>query len=279
MILLFYFFLLGAKKEAVISPAANVWEDCTSSWPFGKPSLAAKEIKNSGPTGGDAGSLFAGSKTPDVTDVTSIVPARMKCYNGFSPPAQGSGFLSHQMHHPPIAPLQYTYRRASPPSLPPSCHRAHSENLSPHKKSRWEYIIWSEKQFVLAISCLCAKVISPPGAAAYQRAAATEWVVGITQPGFRTYTGHSKWPERNPRSVPGSCFDWEWMIKNPSLVLWWHSAEHIFTQRRRLSLRSVYDIKLYAMSKKPLSPAATTNVAASDLEFRVLSKLLVATPS
>lgn len=31
-----------------------------------------------------------------------------------------------------------------------------------------------------------------PWVAAYQRATAIEWVVGITQPGFRTYTGHSK---------------------------------------------------------------------------------------
>lgn len=67
---------------------------------------------------------------------------------------------SLQTHNPPITLLRYTYRRASPPSLLSQNTQKRGENQSPHKKSRWEYIIWSEKQFVLAIYCLCAKVIS-----------------------------------------------------------------------------------------------------------------------
>lgn len=56
--------------------------------------------------------------------------------------------------------FQYTYRHALPPSLLSHNTQKRGENQSPHKKSRWEYIIWSEKQFAMAISCLCTKVIS-----------------------------------------------------------------------------------------------------------------------
>ncbi|MEQ2202273.1 hypothetical protein XENOCAPTIV_004997 [Xenoophorus captivus] len=70
------------------------------------------------------------------------------------------GALLHHSKHTilPITLFQYTYRHASPPSL---VTQKRGEKQSPHKKSRWEYIIWSEKQFVLVISCLCAKVIPP----------------------------------------------------------------------------------------------------------------------
>lgn len=115
-----------------------------------------------------------------------------------------------------------------------------------------------------------------PWVAAYQRAAAIEWVVDITQPGFRTYTGHSKGRAHWAREIHGeadcarSCFDWDWMITTPPpppttlSVLWWHSeclhpAEHAFMQRRRWSLQSVMNIKLYVMSKKLLSQYSSDN--------------------
>lgn len=68
----------------------------------------------------------------------------------------------HHTNDLPTAQIQNTYRHDS---LPPSCHRTHSNaaSESPHQRSRWEYIIWSEKQLVLTISAACAgaEVISP----------------------------------------------------------------------------------------------------------------------
>lgn len=63
-----------------------------------------------------------------------------------------------------------------------------------------------------------------PWVAAYQRAAVIEWVAGITQPGFRTYTSHSKgrahWASEIhcDTDCVRSCFDWDWMITIPPVL-------------------------------------------------------------
>lgn len=121
--------------------------------------------------------------------------------------------------HPSIPLFQYTYRHALPPSLLSHNTQKRGENQSPHKKSRWEYIIWVRNNLFWP-SPACALKWSP-WVAAYQRAAAIEWVVGITQPGFRTYTGHSKGRAHWAREIHSeadcarSCFDWGWIITNP----------------------------------------------------------------
>ncbi len=100
--------------------------------------------------------------TSSVQAWTVLVEAN-RTENATTAPSSSSGlwlYHSKRTIHPSIAQLQYTYRHAFPPSLLSQNTQKRGENRSPHKKSRWEYIIWSEKQFVLAISCLCAKVIS-----------------------------------------------------------------------------------------------------------------------
>lgn len=66
---------------------------------------------------------------------------------------------TQSIYHSAPAHLQTCFA-SFPPSLLSHNTQKQGENQNPHKKSRWEYIIWSEKQFVLAIYCLCAKVIS-----------------------------------------------------------------------------------------------------------------------
>lgn len=178
-----------------------------------------------------------------------------------TPPAQSSAF-SQKTHNPPIALLQYTYRRALPPSLLSHNTQKRGENQSPHKKSRWEYIIWSEKQLVLAISCLCAKVISLSSSIS---AGSSYWVGG----------GHyTTWLQNlhRPLQRPGSLSERNPRWGRPCQIMFWlrlddnnppgfmmalseclHPAEHAFMQRRRWSLQSVMHIKLYVMFKKLLS--------------------------
>lgn len=146
----------------------HVWEDCTSSWPFGKLSLAGKE--NSGVTRwwlkfnywpkGPSVVLYCESQSPHIFERRwqRLMQIKRKSYNGWL--LQLKALLIHSKHtiHPSLCSSTPTDMLC----LPPSCHTTHKqgENQNPHKKSRWEYIIWSEKQFVLAIYCLCAKVIS-----------------------------------------------------------------------------------------------------------------------
>ena len=79
--------------------------------------------------------------------------------------------------------LWSAYGRASPrpplqpPPPPRSCHSTRRASAGPHKESRWEYIIWREKQLILTISRLCAQVISP--SSSYRVGG------GVTQPGFK----------------------------------------------------------------------------------------------
>lgn len=129
-----------------------------------------------------------------------------------TPPAQGSA-LSQQTHNPPITLFQYTYRRALPPSLLSYNTQKRGENHSPHKKSRWEYIIWSEKQFVLAIYCLCAKVISLSSSIS---AGSSYWVGGGH---YTTWLQNLHKPLQRARSLS------EW---NP---LWYRLCQIVFWLR------------------------------------------------
>lgn len=70
-----------------------------------------------------------------------------------------SSFRASFYHNSPITLFQYTYRKKRFASLLSHNTQKRGEKQSPRKKSRWEYIIWSEKQLVLAIYCLCVKVI------------------------------------------------------------------------------------------------------------------------
>lgn len=129
-----------------------------------------------------------------------------------TPPAQCSA-LSQQKHNPPITLFQYTYRRALPPSLLSYNTQKRGENHSPHKKSRWEYIIWSEKQFVLAIYCLCAKVISLSSSIS---AGSSYWVGGGH---YTTWLQNLHKPLQRARSLS------EW---NP---LWYRLCQIVFWLR------------------------------------------------
>lgn len=170
---------------------------------------------------GDGESSITGRKRPDAMIavngiVTSLVGARTapvdanqtEMLRRSTPPAQGSA-LSQQTHNL----LQYTYRRASPPSLlshntqnrartKAHIRRAGGSTLSGVRNNSF----WPSPACVLKWS---------PWVAAYQRATAIEWVVGITQPGFRTYTGHSKGQAHWVREIHAeadcarSCFDWD----------------------------------------------------------------------
>lgn len=106
------------------------------------------------------------------------------------------------------------------------------ENQSPHKKSRWEYIIWSEKQFVLAISCLFAKVISLSSSisagSSYWVGGGhyTTWLQNLHRPLQR---GHWAREIHAEADCARSCFDWDRMITIPP-VLWWHSLRAYILQ-------------------------------------------------
>lgn len=167
--------------------------------------------------------------------------------------------------------------------LPPSCHRTHKNEVRTraHIRRAGGSTLSGVRNNSFWPSTACALKWSP-WVAAYQRAAAMEWVVGITQPGFRTYTGHSKGPAHWAREIHGeptgarSCFDWDWMIKNPPPPFWWHSPTAYVLQsmhlckRRRWSLQSAANIKLYVMyenSRYRRCSSSTVNVTASDLEL------------
>lgn len=73
------------------------------------------------------------------------------------------------------------------------------EKQSPRKKSRWEYIIWSEKQLVLDIYCLCVKMIPTSSSVS---AGSSYWVGG----------GHyTTWLQilHRPLQRSGSLSDWK----------------------------------------------------------------------
>lgn len=143
-----------------------VWEDCTSSWPFGKLSLSGGENSrvtwrrrefNHWPKKtrrddhcGEWYSHFIGGSADGAGRCKSKRNATT-----FQSSSSGLCFITANTQSAP-AHLQTCF--ASLPLV--TQHTEQGENQSPHKKSRWEYIIWSEKQFVLAISCLCAEVIS-----------------------------------------------------------------------------------------------------------------------
>lgn len=77
--------------------------------------------------------------------------------------------------------------------FPPSCHTTHKNEVrsGAHIRRAGGSTLSGVRNNSFWPSPACAQKWSP-WVAAYQRAAANEWVVGITQPGFRTYTGHSK---------------------------------------------------------------------------------------
>lgn len=107
--------------------------------------------------------------------------------------------------------------------LPPSCHRTHKNEVRTraHIRRAGGSTLSGVRNNSFWPSPACALKWSP-WVAAYQRAAAIEWVVGITQPGFRTYTGHSKGRAHWAREIHGeavcarSSFDWDYMITIPS---------------------------------------------------------------
>lgn len=113
---------------------------------------------------------------------------------------------------------------------PPSCHTTHKNEVRTraHIRRAGGSTLSGVRNNSFWPSPACALKWSP-WVAAYQRAAAIEWVVGITQPGFRTYTGHSKRPAHWAREIHGeadcarSCFDWDWMTTIPQVLWRWHS--------------------------------------------------------
>ena len=166
---------------------------------------------------------------------------------------------SLQTHNPPITLLRYTYRRASPPSLLSQNTQKRGENQSPHKKSRWEYIIWSEKQFVLAIYCLCAKVISLSSSISAGSSYGvggghyTTWLQNLHRPLQRP----GSLSERNPRWADW-CQIMFWLrlddkkkiphpLSDGTLQELMSCRACIYAKRRRWSLRSAANIKLYVM--------------------------------
>lgn len=154
---------------------------------------------------GDADSLITGWKDPMRWNrVTASVQAWMMLVNAsqreIRAHSSSSGFWfitanTRSTHHSVPVHLQTCF--ASLPLV--TLHtKKRGENQSPHKKSRWEYIIRSEKQFVLAISCLCAKVIPLSSSIS---AGSSYWVGG----------GHyTTWLQNlhRPLQRPGSLSEW-----------------------------------------------------------------------
>lgn len=145
--------------------------------------------------------------------------------------------------------------------LPPSCHTTHKNEVrtKAHIRRAGGSTLSGVRNNSFWPSPACALKWSP-WVAAYQRAAAIEWVVGITQPGFRTYTGHSKgrahWASDADCAI--SHFDWDWAITIPPFF--YGILQSIaFMQRLRWSLQSAKNINLYAMLQKLLLKYGSNN--------------------
>lgn len=190
---------------------------------------------------------------------------KQRSYNGWL--LQLRALLNHGKHtiHPSLCSSTPTDMLC----LPPSCHTTHKNEVrtKTHIRRAGGSTLSRVRNNSFWPSTACALKWSP-WVAAYQRAAAIEWVVGITQPGFRTYTGHSKGRAHWAREIHAegdcarTCFDWDWMITIPP-VLWWHPehahpAEHAFMQRRRWSLQSVMNLNLYVKEDAITRAAAAT---------------------
>lgn len=139
--------------------------------------------------------------------------------------------------------------------LPPSCHTTHKNEV--RSKAHIRRAGGSTLSGVRNNSFWPSRVLKwsppPPRVAAYQRAAAIEWVVDITQPGIRTYTGHSKRPSSLSNRAR-SCFDWDRVQQQyPGFYdasLWEPPALKCNTlcKKWRWSLQSVMEIYLSALN-------------------------------
>lgn len=140
---------------------------------------------------------------------------RSKSNTQLTPPAQGCG-LSQHMIHPSL--------RSSTPTnvlcLLPYCHTTHTKNkvrTKAHIRRAGGSTLSRVRNNSFWPSPACVLKWSP-WVAAYQRAVATEWAVGITQPGYRTYTGHSKCRAHWVSEIHGNAdcarmsFDWDYVI-------------------------------------------------------------------
>lgn len=232
------------EPETAISPEANGKHTVCGRTPADLLESYRLLLKKTAGRCGDVKSSIGGQKDPMWrslwTAAVSCVQPRTPLVRAnqtvtlqqLTPPAQGSA-LSQQTHNPPIILFQYTYRRALPPSLLSYNTQKKEVRTTAHIRRAGGSTLSGVRNNSFWPSTACVLKWSP-WVAAYQRAAVIEWVAGITQPGFRTYTSHSKgrahWASEIhcDTDCVRSCFDWNWMITIPPVLARIYEKRNLF---------------------------------------------------